>query len=154
MKNSFNFTSDRLSKTARLPNLAFLLIGGVAVDRFPRFKLLFICDPLRGLVINVAAILALIGSLTVWYVYAFSFFFGVVDAFFQQALRAIIPDAIPPNDLPSANSLSNLSQRLSGIIGLAVGAAVVTLGGTSLAFVLDGISFLSRQPASFPCSVG
>ncbi len=125
-----------------LPNLVFLLVGGVVVDRFPRFKLLFICDLLRGIVIGAAALIALTDTLAVWQVYVFSFFFGTVDAFFQPAFRAVIPDAIPSDDLPSANSLANLSQRLSGIVGPAAGAAIVALGGTGLAFGLDGFSFL------------
>jgi DHA3 family tetracycline resistance protein-like MFS transporter len=67
--------------------------------------------------------------------------FGLVDAFFQPAYRAIVPEVVPAEGLPSANSLTSLSGQLSGIAGPALGAAVVAMGGTALGFGLDGLSF-------------
>lgn len=124
-----------------VPMLAFLLIGGILVDRFPRLWIMVISDLLRGSVITLAALLAFIDLLTIWHVYAFSLILGFADAFFQPAFRAAIPEASPAEDLPSANSLTSLSQQLSGIVGPAVGATVVASGSTSLAFALDGLSF-------------
>lgn len=125
-----------------VPMVAFLLVGGVIVDRLSRLWLMLISDVLRGLVIGLAALLAFTDSLTIWHVYAFSLIFGLVDAFFQPAFRAVIPEVVPAEDLPSANSLTSLSGQLSGIAGPAIGATVVLLGGTPLAFALDGLSFL------------
>ncbi len=125
-----------------VPMLVFLLVGGVLVDRYPRLPLLLLSDLLRGVVIGLAAWLALADLLTIWHVYAFSLIFGFVDAFFQPALRAVVPEIAPPEDLPSANSLTGLSSRVSGIIGPAVGAGIVAAGGTTLAFAVDSASFL------------
>ncbi len=124
------------------PMLVFLLVGGVLVDRFPRLQLLLISDLLRGVVIGLAAWFALMDWLTIWHVYAFSLVFGSVAAFFHPAFRAAIPDVIPPEGLTSANSLTSLSAELSGIVGPAVGAGIVALSGTPLAFAVDSISFL------------
>jgi DHA3 family tetracycline resistance protein-like MFS transporter len=43
--------------------------------------------------------------------------------------------------LTSANSLTSLSGELSGIIGPAIGAMIVKLSGSPLAFALNGASF-------------
>ena len=125
-----------------IPMLVFLLIGGVLVDRFPRLWLMLISDLARGLVICSVAVLAYTDRLAIWHVYLFSLAFGSVDAFFQPAYRAILPEITPTDDLTSANSLTSLSHELAGIAGPAAGAAIVALGGTPLAFALDAFSFL------------
>ena len=52
-----------------LPMLLFLLIGGVAVDRLPRFRILLASDLVNGAVVAVVAVLAATGVLEVWHVY-------------------------------------------------------------------------------------
>jgi len=123
------------------PMLVFLLFGGVLVDRLPRVRLMLISDVVRGAAISSAALLAYSGRLAIGHVYVFSLIFGTVDAVFQPAFRSVIPELSPPDDLPSANSLTSLSGQLSGIAGPAIGASVVLLGGAPLAFALDGLSF-------------
>ncbi len=132
------------------PMLIFALIGGVAVDRLPRGRVMLASDLLRGGAVLVVAGLALAGWLEVWHIYLASMFFGFVDAFFQPAYVAIVPEITPRDALPSANSLTSLSGRLTGIVGPALGAAIVALGGTSVAFMLDGFSFLISAACLFP----
>jgi len=79
--------------------------------------------------------------LEVWHIYVASLLFGFVEAFFFPAYQAIIPQITPADMLTSANSLNGLSQRMTGIVGPAIGAALVAAGGTSLAFGLDALSF-------------
>jgi MFS family permease len=40
------------------PMLLFLLVGGVAVDRFRRLRIMLISDVLRGLIVGIVALLA------------------------------------------------------------------------------------------------
>lgn len=124
-----------------VPMLIFVLFGGVLGDRVPRLWVLLISDLLRGLIISLAAGLAFTDALEIWQVYVFSLCLGFINAFFRPALRAVVPEVIPAEDLPSANSLTQLGQQLSGIGGPALGAAVVFWGGTPFAFALDGLSF-------------
>ena len=124
------------------PMLLFLLIGGVAVDRFPRVRVMLASDILRGAVVGVVALLAFGGSLAIWHVYLASIVFGFVDAFFQPAYTAAVPEITPSEVLPSANSLTSLSSQFAGIAGPALGAAIVAMGGTPAAFALDALSFL------------
>jgi DHA3 family tetracycline resistance protein-like MFS transporter len=44
--------------------------------------------------------------------------------------------------LPSANSLRSISRTAAQLIGPAIAATIIALGGTSLAFALDGVSFV------------
>jgi DHA3 family tetracycline resistance protein-like MFS transporter len=123
------------------PMLLFLLIGGVVVDRLPRGRVMLASDLLRGVCVALVALLAFAQSLEIWHVFIASMIFGFVDAFFHPAYTAIVPEIVPSDELPSANSLTNLSGRVTGIVGPALGAAIVAAGGTPAAFALDALSF-------------
>jgi MFS family permease len=125
-----------------LPMILCLLFGGVVVDRFPRVRLMLASDLLRGGVVVLIALLAFLQTLQLWHIFVLSALFGVVDAFFYPAARAIVSDLVPSELLPAANSLGSLSANGALFIGPAIAAGIITLGGTSLAFALDGLSFL------------
>lgn len=123
------------------PSILFLLIGGVAVDRFPRITLMLFSDLGRGITALIVAALTFSGQLQVWHVFAASLFFGFVMAFFQPAYAAIVPQMVPQDDLPSANALTSISANLGRVAGPALGAAVVGWFGSSTAFAMNGVSF-------------
>lgn len=124
-----------------VPTGIFLLIGGVVVDRFNRAWLMMIADLLRGLIIGALALIALTGKLEIWHIYIISALTGIAGAFFNPAYTAITPEVTPAESLTSANSLTSLSVELTGVVGPSVGAMIVAMGGTSLAFFLDAASF-------------
>src|SRR5215211_5619488 len=126
---------------SQIPLLLFLLIGGVVVDRLPRIRIMFISDILSGLVITFVAVFSWLDLLQIWHIYLASMIFGFVEAFFFPAYQAVIPQITPSEFLTSANSLNGLSQRVTGIVGPALGAALVAEGGTSITFGLDAFSF-------------
>jgi MFS family permease len=126
---------------SQIPMLVFLLIGGVVVDRLPRLRVMFVSDILSGLVILFVAVFSWFELLQIWHIYIASIIFGFVEAFFFPAYQAVIPQLTPPEVLTSANALSGLSLRLTGIVGPALGAALVAAGGTSVTFGLDALSF-------------
>ncbi len=133
-----------------VPMLVFLLLGGALVDRWPRLPLMMISDLVRGLAVGLMAVLAFVNALQVWHIYVISLIFGSVDAFFQPAYRASVPEIVPVDHLPSANSLTSLSGEISGIIGPALGAGMVALGGTPSAFALDALSFFVSVACLLP----
>ena len=135
---------------SQIPMLIFLLIGGVVVDRLPRIRIMFISDVLSGLVIAFVAVFSWLDLLQIWHIYVASMIFGFVEAFFFPAYQAVIPQITPPDVLTSANSLNGLSQRVTGIVGPALGAALVAAGGTSVTFGLDALSFFISALCVFP----
>jgi MFS family permease len=123
------------------PTLLFLLVGGVTVDRFSRIKIMLVSDVVRGIVASAVAVLAMCNLLQIWHLYLLNLIFGIVDAFFQPAYTAAVPDLVHGEDLPSANALSSLGVQAGRIAGPALAAAVVSVGGTPLAFALNGLTF-------------
>lgn len=132
------------------PMVIFSLIGGVAVDRFPRVRVMLLSDILRGVSVAVVSVLAFSKMLEVWHIFVASVIFGLVDAFFQPAYTAIVPQITPRELLPSANSLTSLSWQIANIAGPALGAGLVALGGTPLGFALDSLSFFISAGCLLP----
>ena len=133
-----------------VPMLLFLLVGGVVVDRLPRFRIMLAADLVNTFVVGLVAVLAMTDRLEVWHIYAVSVVFGLAEAFFYPAYSASLPQIVPPDALPSANSLTSLTWQLSGILGPSLGALIVALGGTAAAFGLDSLSFLVSAVFLFP----
>jgi MFS family permease len=132
------------------PMLFFLLLGGVAVDRWPRVRVMMASDLLRGAIVCGVAALAYADRLAVGHIYIASLIFGFVDAFFQPASTAIVPDLVPVGDLTSANSLTSVGVQAGRILGPSLGAAIISLGGTSLAFAINGVSFFVSAALLWP----
>jgi MFS family permease len=124
-----------------LPLVVTVLVGGTLADRLPRARVMLASDLLRGVLVGLVAGLALTDLLTLWMVYIAAAAFGMVDAFFQPAYAAVVPEITPRDSLPSANSLTSLSQQLAEVAGPSLGAAIVAWWGIGWAFALDGLSF-------------
>jgi MFS family permease len=133
-----------------VPMLLFLFVGGLIVDRLPRFRILIASDVVNTGVVGVIAVLAQTNRLEVWHIYAASVVFGLAEAFFYPAYTASVPQIVPVETLPSANALTGLTWQLSGIVGPSIGALLVAWGGTSVAFGLDSASFLVSAALLFP----
>lgn len=123
------------------PTIIFSLMGGVAVDRYPRIQIMIASDLVSGVAVCLIATLAWLDNMQIWHVYALSLMLGIVDAFFQPAYAATIPNIVPEEDLPSANSLTSLSIQAGRIAGPALGAALIAFGGITFAFVINGLTF-------------
>lgn len=123
------------------PMLLFMLLGGVAGDRLSKVRLMLVSDLVRGTVVLVVALLAYAGRLEIWHIYVASTVFGFVSAFFQPAYSAIMPQVVPKESLPSANSLTGLSKQLADVIGPTLSGLAVQAAGPSAAFAVNGLSF-------------
>jgi MFS family permease len=135
---------------AYVPMLLFLLVGGVTVDRLPRFRIMLASDALSGAVVAIIAVLAATGHLSVWHVYVASLLFGTASAFFEPAYIAGVPDLVPADLLQSANAVTLVGQRVANVVGPAAGAFVVSLGGTSVAFAANALSFYLSAACLLP----
>lgn len=126
----------------QIPMILCLLFGGAIVDRLPRARLMLSSDLLCAAVVGLVAFLAWQQWLGLWQIFVMSALFGIVQAFFYPAYTALIPDLMPAELLPSANSLRSISLDVAQFIGPVIGAGIIALGGISLAFALDGLSFV------------
>jgi DHA3 family tetracycline resistance protein-like MFS transporter len=126
-----------------VPTILFLLLGGVASDRFERRRIMIGADVLRAAAGATLAWLALTGALEVWHACVFAAMYGTGAAFFAPAFDAVVPDIVPSDRLAQANALDQLVRPLVfRMAGPALGGLLVASGGAGLVFALDSASFI------------
>lgn len=127
-----------------LCSFPFIIAGpfaGTYVDRVDRKNLMIWMDFLRGVLISAPGILFFWGKLEVWHIYIVTLGLSAMTAFLNPALNSLIPLIVQKDSLTRANSLSQLSRNLSGILGPALGGILVALLGSGWVMILDGITF-------------
>jgi MFS family permease len=126
-----------------IPNVLFVLVGGVFADRYDRRKLMVAADLVRAAALGGIGVLSIAGVLELWHIAALVVFVGVGDAFFNPASTAFIPDLVPDEDLPAANAIAGMYRPIAvRMVGPAVAGLVVAAVGSGAAFVVDAASFL------------
>lgn len=125
-----------------LPQVVFLLIGGVVSDRLDRRTILLASDVVRGLAIGALGLLSLSGTLELWHIVALVAVYGAGEAFFMPAFGAIVPDIVPQDLLVEANALDQFVRPVAfRLLGPALGGLLVAVWGPGEAFLIDGASF-------------
>lgn len=124
-----------------IPQLIFLLIGGVAADRLPKLRVLLCSDAGRAITVIIIAALSWFHLLQLWHLLVLSLIFGIAQGFFIPAYQAIPPQLVDAESLPSANALNGLSRQVGTLAGPILGSALIVLAGPALAFAFDGITF-------------
>ena len=76
-----------------------------------------------------------------------SFALGVTSAFFSPAFSSIFKDILTPEQRISGNSLRGMSSNAVRLVSPAIGGFVYGLGGATLGFGLDSLSFLVAASA-------
>lgn len=125
-----------------IPRLLFLLLGGVTADRFPRRLIMLWSDAGRAVTVCIIAALGWLHLLQYWHLLVLTIVFGFIDSFFMPAYRAILPQLVEKDDLPSANALNGVSKQAALLIGPMLGASLVTLLAPAGALAFDSLTFL------------
>jgi DHA3 family tetracycline resistance protein-like MFS transporter len=131
-----------------LPLVLFVVVGGVASDRYDRRRVMISADLLRAATVGAIGVLSVTGVLELWHVIGLIAFVGIGDAFFNPASTAIVPDLLPDERLPQANALNGALRPLTlRLAGPALAGFIVAAVGPGWAFVADGASFLASALA-------
>ena len=128
-----------------IPNVLFLLIGGVVSDRFDRRRVLLAADLIRGLAVAAMGVLSLNGTLELWHLMGLAALYGGGTAFFGPAFDAIVPDLVASDLLIQANSLDQFVRPAAWrLAGPALGGFLVAWS-TGGAFLIDARRSGSRS---------
>ena len=125
-----------------LPQVLFLLVGGIWADRLPRHRVMVFSNVASGLSQGAIAILLLTGQAEIWQVAALAAANGLSSAFFFPAASGIVPQTVPPGMLQQANAILRLGQNASWIGGAALGGLVVAVTSPGIGIAVDAASFL------------
>lgn len=136
------------------PALVLMLPAGIAADRYPRRNVAMFANAMLALAaLGLAVVSAL--RLPVASMYVLLCFIGVARAFAAPSVGSIIPQLLPPRQLPGAMAWLSSSYEIAAISGPAIGGFLAAVTPT-LAFGVAGlgqlvfIAVLSTFPALPP----
>jgi MFS family permease len=125
-----------------IPYVVLSIPAGLVADRFERRLVLLVSDIVRGSVMVVLTVLVMINAPVV-VIAALAIAATCGSAFFYPAMGAYMPSLVTDErQLGPANSAWSSLQNLSFIIGPAVGGVLLAVGGVTVAFVLNALTFV------------
>jgi MFS family permease len=125
-----------------LPNVVFLLAGGVWADRLPRNLVMVGSDALRAVVQTALAFLLFSGTAEIWHIILAAALHGTASAFFAPASTGLMPQVVSPGRLQQANALMAVSRGAAFIIGPAVSGILIAASGPGLVFAIDAVTYV------------
>lgn len=124
-----------------VPQVIFLLFGGVIADRFPRRAILVIAATFAALTQATAAALLLADVAQVWQLAVLEALNGAAAAVLFPASQSALPQSVPAEALPQANALFRLGRNASEILGASMGGLAVAAIGSGWAIAFDAATF-------------
>ena len=124
-----------------VPQVVFLLVGGIWADRIPRHLLMVGTNVVSALsqAASASVLLAHVGGIGT--IAALQAVGGAATAFFFPASSGIVPQTVSTERLQEANALLRLALNGSQMAGAAVAGLVVAGIGPGWALVVDAASF-------------
>ncbi|WP_433007724.1 MFS transporter [Kribbella sp. CA-294648] len=124
-----------------IPNIVFLLVGGVISDRLPRKLVLIAANSVCALTQALAAVLVLSGDAQIWQLAVIEAVNGIAAAFVLPAMVGILPSILDRSELPQANAVSGFARSIALIGGGAVAGVIVGLTSPGIGLAVDAATF-------------
>lgn len=122
-----------------LPAAMFGLVAGSLVDRFDRRRTMIVADIVRAALVIMIPFAARVGLPAV---YLLAFGSATASLFFEPSRMALVPSLVDGDELMAANALDMTTMSVAEIVGIGFGGALVTTIGYSVAFWIDGLTFV------------
>ncbi|MGH2555364.1 MAG: MFS transporter [Actinomycetota bacterium] len=123
-----------------IPFALFTFIGGPLADRLNRQWLMVSADLLRGVL--ALGFLLINHRSEVWMVFALTAAIAALQAVFEPAATASIPNLVDREDLASANVLAAATWGTMLAVGSSIGGLVVAAFGRNAGYIGDAASFI------------
>ena len=124
------------------PIVAFMLVGGVVADRYPRALIVGVTDIILSGFVILNGISLLQGTASVLTLAAVGFVGGSLAALWWPAMSGLVPEVVPESYLQSANSIVALGSNMAQIAGTVTGGFIVATVGAGWGLIVDGCTFL------------
>jgi MFS transporter, DHA3 family, macrolide efflux protein len=131
-----------------LPALALGPVAGAFVDRHDRRRVMLAAELARGLAVGAIPVLYALGRLDAVALGTAVFALATGTALFNPALKALVPELVPPAHLTTAAAVFQVSEFAALVVGPALAALVIIpVLGTVHLFTLDAATYV----VSFLC---
>src|SRR5262249_49936778 len=120
-----------------IPQVIFILIGGVWADRVPRNLVMVSTDLVMFAAQGTVAVLLISGRAELWQLIVLQVVRGTANAFFFPASTGLVPSVVSPGRLQEANALLRLANSTTSIVGAGLAGLVVAGIGAGSALAFD-----------------
>ncbi|MFI6442142.1 MFS transporter [Streptomyces sp. NPDC050759] len=124
------------------PALFMSLLGGAAVDRWPRKLTAAVSQTLLGAVAFVTAVLVALDRLDMTSLLVLAAVTGTIATVDGPACALLGNDLVPAEDVPSAIGIGAMVHSAGRLVGTALAGVTVGFLGTAAAYAANGMSFL------------
>lgn len=126
------------------PSFIFSFLGGVASDRYNRYKLLLITQFASMGQAILMTLLIFFRHYSVWEIIALSALLGLINAFDVPARQSLVYEMVDDKaDLPNALALNSSMVNLSRLIGPGIAGIALEKFGEDICFGLNAVSFIA-----------
>jgi MFS family permease len=130
-----------VSAAVLVPWLVLSLPTGVVVDRYDRGMLMRRSQVVQGLTIAMVAVLVLVHEVDNALLVLLAFLLGSAEVIFSNAAQSLLPDLVPPEQLPKANGDLQVSLTVGETFAGPPLGSVLFAASRALPFGLDACSF-------------
>ena len=126
------------------PSFLFSFLGGVAADRYNRYRLLLTTQAASMIQALMLTALVFWGHYVVWEIIALSAVLGLINAFDVPARQSLVYEMVDNKaDLPNALALNSSMVNLSRLIGPGIAGLVLEKFGDTVCFGANAVSFIA-----------
>lgn len=126
------------------PSFIFSFLGGVASDRYDRYKLLLTTQVASMIQAVLMTALIFFGHYSVWHIIALSALLGFINAFDVPARQSLVYEMVDDKaNLPNALALNSSMVNLSKLIGPGMAGLILERFGEDVCFGLNAVSFIA-----------
>lgn len=136
------FTVALVQAATTAPMFLLALPGGALADIVDRRRYLLLLQGWMAGVALALAVLAWSGAITPTGLLALTLAMGIGSALMMPAWAALIPELVPPVELPAAVVLSSVGINIARAIGPALAGLIISAVGPWATFLLNAVSFL------------
>ncbi len=124
------------------PSFLFSIFGGVAADRYDRYKVIRVTQIASMVQAVVLALLVITGHVIIWAIILLSIILGIINAFDVPARQALVNEVVADKaDLPNALALTTATANLAQLLGPALSGIVLNMFGAGVCFLINAASF-------------
>jgi MFS family permease len=124
-----------------VPQVIFMLGGGVVADRFGRRPVMLAADAARLAAQASLAVTLFAGRPPIWLFVLLAALLGTGEAFFTPALGALTVDIAPRDRLSDANALLGMARSTAQVIGPSLAGVLIGVTSPALVIAIDAGSY-------------
>jgi len=131
-----------VQSSATVPIMLFGVFAGAIADNYDRRQVMLWAQIGMLVFSAVLAILAYLDILSPALLLAFTLAVGIGTALNSPAWQASVRQQVDSKQLPQAIALNSISFNIARSIGPALGGVLISIWGTSFAFLVNAISYI------------